>query len=191
MGKRVEQKEKRRQEILVVGLDLFIRKGFAAAKISDIAKEVGMSVGLLFHYFESKEKLYEELIKIGMSGPEMIMSFNKSDALHFFQTAAKQILQFAVEDPFVAKMFLLISQAEYSDAAPESVKKMLQQNDSYEQSVLLIKKGQEEGTIRQGNPIALAVAYWAAIQGVCASLALDPHIPCPESEWIIDIIRRK
>lgn len=37
------------------GLDLFIRKGYAATKISDIAEHVGMSVGLLFYYFESKD----------------------------------------------------------------------------------------------------------------------------------------
>lgn len=66
---RNEQKEKRRQEILNSGLDLFIHKGFTATKISDIAKKAKMSVGLLFHYFKSKEHLYEELIKFAMSGP--------------------------------------------------------------------------------------------------------------------------
>lgn len=55
MSTRDEQKEKRRKEILTAGLDLFIRKGYSATKIKDIAEHVGMSVGLLFHYFESKE----------------------------------------------------------------------------------------------------------------------------------------
>ena len=57
--KRQEQKEARRQEILYVALDLFVKKGYAATKITDIAEKASMSVGLLFHYFESKEKLYE------------------------------------------------------------------------------------------------------------------------------------
>ena len=68
MGIREEQREKRREEILAAGLDLFIRKGYVATKISDIAAQVGMSVGLLFHYFQSKENLYEELIKYGIQG---------------------------------------------------------------------------------------------------------------------------
>lgn len=74
MGVREEQKEKRRKEILVAGLDIFMRKGYASTKISDIAEQVGMSVGLLFHYFESKAKLYEELITIGISGPMSVMA---------------------------------------------------------------------------------------------------------------------
>ena len=56
--KRVEQKEKRRQEILNAGLDLFIQKGYSATRTAEIAKAVDMSEGLLFHYFETKEKLY-------------------------------------------------------------------------------------------------------------------------------------
>ncbi|MHB8066006.1 MAG: helix-turn-helix domain-containing protein, partial [Ruminiclostridium sp.] len=91
MGVREEQKEKRREEILSVGLDLFIRKGYAATKISDIAEHVGMSVGLLFHYFKSKEKLYEELVTIGISGPMSIMVPTDMEPLEFFENAAKQI----------------------------------------------------------------------------------------------------
>lgn len=191
MATRLEQKEKRRQEILEVGLDLFIRKGFSATKISDIAKEANMSVGLLFHYFESKEKLYEELIRIGVSGPKMIMASEQKDPITFFETAARQILSFANSESFVAKMFVLMSQAEYNDAIPDTVKELLSQVDTYRQSEILMKRGQENGTIRQGNTTALTIAYWAAIQGVCEALALNPSTPCPESEWIVDIIRRR
>ena len=49
MSTRSEQKEKTRQDILAAGLDLFISKGYRATKISDIAKDAGISVGLIFH----------------------------------------------------------------------------------------------------------------------------------------------
>ena len=65
VNKRNDQKQQRRLQILGVALDLFIRRGFSATKISDIAHAADMSVGLLFHYFPSKEALYEELIKLG------------------------------------------------------------------------------------------------------------------------------
>lgn len=55
MGMREQQKEKRRKEILLAGLDLYIRRGYSATKIKDIADQVGMSTGLLFHYFETKK----------------------------------------------------------------------------------------------------------------------------------------
>lgn len=191
MGTREEIKEKRREDILNVSLDLFIRKGFAATKISDIAKQVGMSVGLLFHYFESKEKLYEELIKIGISGPRQVMGEDQTDPLAFFETITRQIFEYVSSEPFVAKMFVLMSQARYSEAVPDSARELLKQIDSFEQSVLLIEKGQKNGTIREGNPAALSLAYWAAMQGICEALALTPDMPCPESSWIVDLLRRR
>lgn len=70
---REEQKEKRQQEILRAGLYLFICKGYATTKVSDIAISVGMSTGVLFHYLESKEKLHETLAQLGVSSPMGIM----------------------------------------------------------------------------------------------------------------------
>ena len=191
MGIREEQKEKRYAEILAAGLDLFIRKGYASTKISDIAEYVGMSVGLLFHYFKSKENLYEELIKYGISGPMSTMAPTDKEPLVFFEDTAKQIFQYMQTQPFTAKMFVLMSQAFYNEAAPQTVKDMLQDFDIYTPTTLLIQKGQENGTIRGGNPYALAIAYWCAIQGIAEQMAMNPDFPCPESDWIVDILRRK
>lgn len=191
MGVREKQKEKRREDILIAALDLFIRKGYSATKISDIAERVGMSVGLMFHYFKSKEKLYEELIKYGISGPMKTMAPTDKEPLQFFEDAAKQIFQFIKTEPDFAKMFVLMSQVYYNDAAPQSVKDMLQGFDIYTPTSLLIQKGQAEGTIREGDPYALGIAYWCAIQGIAEQMAMNPDSPCPESSWIVDIIRRK
>lgn len=68
METRKEQKERRRQEILFAALELFVSKGYVATKVTDIAQRANMSTGLMFHYFESKEKLYEELIRMGLEG---------------------------------------------------------------------------------------------------------------------------
>jgi AcrR family transcriptional regulator len=54
---RRQQKEERREQILDAALRVFAEKGFAGASIRDIAKEVGVTEGLLYHYFESKEQL--------------------------------------------------------------------------------------------------------------------------------------
>lgn len=191
MGIREDQKEKRREEILSAGLDLFIRKGYTATKISDIAEQVGMSVGLLFHYFKSKEKLYEELIALGISGPMSVMDSSDMEPLQFFEGCAKQIFHYIQTEPFTAKMFVLMSQAFYNEAAPQIIKDKLRDFDVFTPTTLLIKKGQANGTIREGNPYALATAFWCAIQGIAEQMAVDPNTPCPESDWIIDIIRRK
>lgn len=191
MGIRDEQRERRKQEILETALDLFIRKGYAATKISDIAQSVGMSVGLLFHYFESKEKLYENLIRYGVSGPMRTMVTTDDEPLKFFEDTAEQIIYNIHAQPFIAKMFVLMNQAFYNEAAPQSVKDLLQDFDIYTPTSLLMKKGQANGTIRDGNPTALSVAYWCAIQGIAEQVAINPNMPCPESIWIVDMIKRK
>lgn len=191
MGIREEQREKRRNEILAAGLDLFIRKGYAATKISDIAEKVGMSVGLLFHYFESKEKLYEELITIGIGGPTSVMDPKDMEPLAFFESTAKSIFHYIRTESFTSKMFVLMGQAFYNEAAPQSIRDMLKDFDVYTPTAALIQKGQEDGTIREGDPQALAIAYWCAIQGIAEQMAQTPDAPCPESHWIVDILRGK
>lgn len=191
MGIREEQKQKRYMEILQAGLDLFIRRGYAATKISDIAQSVGMSTGLLFHYFPSKEKLYEQLIEYGIQGPMGIMAQADEEPLRFFQKAAEQVLHYIRSEPFAAKMFVLMSQAYYNEAAPQSVREKLAGFDMYAPTAHLMALGQEQGAIREGDPKALAVAFWCAIQGIAEEVALNPDAPCPESDWIIDIIRRR
>lgn len=186
---REEQKKKRRNEILEAGLDLFIRRGYAATKIVDIAKQVGMSTGLLFHYFQSKEKLYEELIEKGLSNSMSIMNDSEIDPLTFFEVTTNQLLDFIKCKPTFSKYFVLMNQAYYNESAPESVKNMIKDFDIYTPTSQLIKKGQENGSIRDGNPHALAIAFWSAISGIAEQMAKNPEYPCPEAEWIVDILR--
>ncbi len=109
MTARSEQKEIRRRQILTTALDLFIQKGFAATKISDIANATGISVGLLFHYFDSKEQLYKELIQMGSASSQSNMNTDHSEPLAFFESIAERILGRIKSDPFAAKMFVLMS----------------------------------------------------------------------------------
>jgi len=188
---RKEQREKRREEILAAALDLFIRKGYAGTKTQDISQAVGMSEGLLFHYFETKEKLYEELIKLGISGPQTVLTGIQGEPLDFFRTAAREILHYVKTVPFVAKMFVLMVQARSDDTAPESVKRLLAGIDITTLSAKKIRQGQKNGTIRKGNPIALSIAFWGAVQGIAEQVALIPDTPIPDSEWIVDILVRR
>ena len=188
--KRAEQKEKRRKEILIAGLDLFIRKGLASTKIQDIADAVQMSVGLMFNYFDSKEKLYEELIKSGIDAPTKMLKSIEGEGLIFFETIARQIFSLVKTENYIAKMFVLMNQAKHSESVPETVKPLLDGMDYMSVSVNKIEQGQKDLTIKDGDPVALAVAFWGAISGIAEEIALGKNDVVPESDWVIDIIRR-
>ena len=191
MGTRKQQKEKRREQILAGALELFIRKGYAATKISDIASHVGMSTGLMFHYFESKEKLLDALVTSSFTNAMSTFPTDCNDPLLFFENVANQIFDELRNKTLASKMFVLMNQVLYSEATPQSIKDKLEDFDGITPSIKLIQEGQTAGTIREGNPHALAVAFWCALNSIATEIALKPETPCPESAWIIDILKKK
>jgi AcrR family transcriptional regulator len=52
----------RRDEVLGVAAELFARKGFRATTVRDIADAAGMLSGSLYHHFDSKERIADELL---------------------------------------------------------------------------------------------------------------------------------
>lgn len=56
-------REDRKELILNAALELFARQGISHTTIDQIAKASGISKGLLYHYFTSKEALLEEIIR--------------------------------------------------------------------------------------------------------------------------------
>jgi AcrR family transcriptional regulator len=186
---REDQKEKRRQEILFAGLSLFIHKGYSGTTIKDIAGAVGMSAGLMFHYFTSKEELYLALVSQGVEGPMSSLQPMGLEPMAFFEATAERILDYIKAEPFVAKMFVLMNQAYYSEDVPASVKQLLAGFNIHTPTAEIIRQGQKNGTIRQGDPLALAIAFWSSIQGIAETIAMYPDMPCPDSRWISDILR--
>ncbi len=56
-------KEQTRTKILDAAMKLFSVKGYHGTSINDIAKEAGVSKGLAYNYFTSKENLLEAIFK--------------------------------------------------------------------------------------------------------------------------------
>lgn len=188
---RKEQKERRRQEILCAALELFVTKGYAATKVTDIAKRANMSTGLMFHYFESKEKLYEELIRMGLEGTAYPAEQKCEHAIDFFVQFTTQLFEYMKKQPVMARMFLLMAQAQRNEATPAHIREIAMQVNTIEEFVPIIAWGQQEGTIRDGEPKILSNAFWCCIQGIAERYATNQEIDLPQPEWIVDIVRKK
>jgi AcrR family transcriptional regulator len=59
---RKTQAEERRLQILDTALTVFAASGFKGTSIKDIAAAAGISQGLMYHYFKSKENLLEATV---------------------------------------------------------------------------------------------------------------------------------
>src|SRR5271154_1218230 len=56
----------RRDAILDAALDEFSAKGFASARLEDVARRAGIAKGTIYLYFADKESLFQELIRAKM-----------------------------------------------------------------------------------------------------------------------------
>ena len=62
-SKRALRSAERRQAIVDAALVEFSAKGFAAARLEDIATRAGVGKGTIYLYFKDKEELFQELIR--------------------------------------------------------------------------------------------------------------------------------
>jgi TetR/AcrR family transcriptional regulator, fatty acid metabolism regulator protein len=51
----------KRRAILDAAITVFARQGFHTARVSDVAAEAGVAYGLVYHYFDSKDQMLNEL----------------------------------------------------------------------------------------------------------------------------------
>jgi AcrR family transcriptional regulator len=57
----------RREAILAAALDEFSSRGFAAARLEDVAVRAGVAKGTIYLYFPNKESLFQELVRAMLS----------------------------------------------------------------------------------------------------------------------------
>ena len=67
------RKDARPAEILTAAIDVFAERGFAAAKLDEVAARAGVSKGTLYLYFESKDELFSSMVR-GLLLPNIAMA---------------------------------------------------------------------------------------------------------------------
>ena len=189
---RKEQKEERRQAILMTALTLFVERGYYDTKIADIAAAVPMSTGLMFHYFASKEELLLELVKMGAgasrataANPETIAMLSPDIYLTKF---LKQLFSYAKEQTWVFRMFVLMGQVRRA-GMPEEARQVALSVTSIEDTAKLIRAGQAAGVFRKGDAKLLSRCFWASVQGVMEEMSQDPDMKVPDPAWIVSILK--
>ena len=186
---RKEQKEARKWQIIRATLDLFVERGYYGTKTSQISKRAGISEGLLFHYFPTKEMLLEELINIGLEGMRMPMQIEAENGLDFFSQFTTMLFLQVEKNPFIAKMFVFMGHVVRAEEIPERLRNLAASVDTITYSQGRVEEGQRDGSIRRGDAMALSNMYWCAVHGMMEQYALHPEIPLPEADWIVAMLK--
>ena len=138
---RKEQKEARKIQIIQATLDLFVERGYYGTKTSQISKKAGISEGLLFHYFPTKEILLEELVNIGLEGMRMPMQIQAENGLDFFINLQKCCFRRWKKNIFIAKMFVFMGNVVQAEDIPEKLRKLAASVDT----IAFVKTGWKQG----------------------------------------------
>ncbi len=123
---------KRREEILEAARHCFLFAGFRATKMSDIARQFGMSVGHVYNYFPSKQAIVEALFEKGIeefyeSSRELLATSELGD--NNFETVRNLVKRNLSYCQDVAEIRLMLELLLESDKAPK-LKKLIQDTDA-------------------------------------------------------------
>jgi len=116
MARTADTVEDRRAQIIEAARRVFAKKGFSGASNKDIAQEAGITPGLIYHYFESKEALLKAIFDehsprrvIRTIPPEML----EQPPEQFLRFAIKHMLTVAEDKKFTQLLQVYLPEAIY------------------------------------------------------------------------------
>lgn len=186
-------KDERRDAIMAAALRVFARNGLAATRIADLAAEARISQGLLYHYFPNKEALFTSIVEGALRETAALTAGvlqMPGSAWERLELLCRRMLEGVLESPDYP---LVTLQAFTSEAVPKEVQAAARRygEQTFEDLVVLIRKGQQEGRVVDGNAAELATAFTAAIQGAALMRLLgDRSSPSPlRAETFLRMLR--
>jgi AcrR family transcriptional regulator len=164
-------KDERREQILKAALQIFARKGLAAARISDIAAAAGLSYGLVYHYFRDKEEIFVELVRRAVGGGVQVTQAAldaQGPPLERLHALCEEMVEGIRDDP---EYLLLVIQATTQESLPEAAREPIASlsEQTYQNVAALIGECQAASQVVSGDPRELTELYFAVIQGLAIS----------------------
>lgn len=182
MARNVEQnqrmRDERREQMLSCAMRLFAAKGLAATKITDIAKQAGMSQGLLYHYFRSKEEMYTEIIRGAFAKMNLAVRMLEempAPPREKIRLAIIHLVRSIEESEEFARTVMLIAQAGISDATPVEAQAVIRAESGipYDVVARIMREGQRDGSIKLHDAEELSVLFWTTIKGLAMHRAVN------------------
>jgi AcrR family transcriptional regulator len=168
-------REQQRANILNAAMRVFARRG-PSASMAEIAEAAGVSQGLAYRYFASKEEIYYALVTEAMrhslseAASDRIASGAPWERL---TTLISLILVPRQEHP---EFFQLLYHVLSDPDAPAELRARMRERGQFFVSALrdLIAQGQAAGEIAGGDPDQLVVAFMAYLDGLTRISLYDP-----------------
>jgi AcrR family transcriptional regulator len=155
----------RRRQILDAALILFDERGYANTRVSDIADSVGVSKALVFKYFPAKIDIFIAITEYIESC--LIECLSWETPTEILKEFGRRLTCTTRE--YIPPMRIYIATFIRGDLPIEMKENFIRHNFSEKWLAPIVKKGQETGEFREGDPIELADAFWLYMFGAVAN----------------------
>ncbi len=186
---RRRRKQARPNEIIAAGLSVFAERGYAAARLEDVAARAGIGKGTIYLYFPSKEALFRAAVRVGIvpvfDALDAIAADSTGPAAELLRLIAARMLAL-IESEFAAIPRLVLSEAaNFPEIARFYAEEVGGRGRRLIGGVLL--RGMERGEFRRMDPGPLVPLFVAPLLlVVVAGSSLGRHVKLPfEPERII------
>jgi TetR/AcrR family transcriptional regulator, fatty acid metabolism regulator protein len=155
----------KRRNILDAAIRVFARQGFHSTRVSDIADEAGVAYGLVYHYFDSKDEVLNELFTERWS--LLLAAIEEADAsAESPRSKLAAVAAFIVDsyqhNPELMKVIIV----EVTRAANSFGRTHLPEiRRAYDSIAKIVADGQEEGAFRRDiDPVFASMSFYGAIE---------------------------
>lgn len=148
----------KRERIMTAAMKVFARKGFASARVSDVAREAGVADGTIYLYFASKDAILISIFEEGMQGviDGLVKGLKGIDdpreRLRFF---CRYHLTTVENDPDLAEVLMI--ELRFSDKFLSEYKPAVMLDRYLEQLAVIIGEGQRRGIFKRDIPTGIAM----------------------------------
>lgn len=163
-------REASRAKIHSAAVKLFSEKGFAATGVQEIVDAAGISMGLLYRHYKTKDEILGALVAEALDGLEQVGQLFESDispADAIWAFTDEIIGDFTKDEEFTQYMMLL-TQPFLENLQYPWMSDLLERN-AYMRSrfARLIERGQALGQFRPGDADKMTQLFFATVQGIC------------------------
>jgi AcrR family transcriptional regulator len=167
-----DMREASKEVLVQAALELFARYGFEKTSIRMIAQRAGVSLGLLYNYFDSKEALLVTIFERGMQ--DVLSSFQQADTGTTPEAKLERLIRSSFEILEEHKTFW---QVFYSLRAQPGIAEILPKEMLEWHWQIHKQLEQYLRRLKRPNPKASAWVLFAAIDGAAQHWALQKDYP--------------
>jgi len=170
--RKLRERERRRQQIIVAAKRIFSQKGFAKSTMEDIAREAELSPGTLYLYFKNKDELYASLslrilqyLNLRLEDLKGRQNLEPRQKINALKEALYDVYQF---DPMVLiSMFHLQSSETLKNLSSPLLESIVELSDNSLKIMSQIFDGDRLGDENNGHgPEEIAEIMWSLFTGV-------------------------